>query len=75
MRIAEILGSLNTLRLPHISLRKQNKIKTFQSPLSIEGNTRSIEQVTNLINNKAVVGPEKDIKEVKNAIMVYDSFD
>jgi len=33
----------------------------------------SIEQVTDLINNKAVVGPAKDIKEVKNAMMVYDS--
>ena len=77
MRIAEILGSLNTLRLkkPDISLRKQNKIKTIHSSLSIEGNTLSIEQVTDLINNKAVIGPEKDIKEVKNAITVYDSIE
>jgi len=75
MRIAEILGSLNTLRLkkPDVSLRKQNKIKTIHSSLAIEGNTLSIEQVTDLINNKAVVGPAKDIKEVKNAMMVYDS--
>lgn len=74
MRIAEILGSLHALRLkkPDIQLRKQNKIKTIHSSLAIEGNTLSLDQITDLINHKVVVGPEKDIKEVKNAIKVYD---
>lgn len=77
VRIAEILGSLNTLHLekPTINLRKQNKIKTIHSSLAIEGNTLSIEQVTDIINKKPIIGPSKDIKEVKNAIKVYDVID
>lgn len=75
MRISEILGSLNILHLekPDINLRKQNKIQTIHSSLAIEGNTLSIEQVTDLIENKVVVGPPKDIREVKNAITTYDA--
>ena len=74
LRIAEILGSLNTLHLdkPKVSLRKQNKIRTIHSSLAIEGNTLSIEQVTDIINDKVVIAPTKDIKEVQNAIIVYD---
>lgn len=74
VKIAEILGSINTLHLekPAINLRKQNKIKTIHSSLAIEGNTLSLEQVTDIINNKPVFGPSKDIQEVKNAIKVYD---
>lgn len=52
-------------------LRKQNQVKTIQSSLSIEGNTLSEEQITSIIENKRVVGCEKDIKEVLNALDVY----
>ncbi len=51
-----------------VKLRKNNQIKTLQSSLAIEGNSLSIEQVTDLINGKRVLAPEKDILEVKNAI-------
>lgn len=53
-------------------LRKQNKIKTIHSSLQIEGNTLSEHQITALIENKRVAGPQKDILEVLNAISVYD---
>ncbi|XVN41723.1 MAG: Fic family protein [Rickettsia endosymbiont of Argas persicus] len=56
-----------------IKLRKNNQIKTLQSSLAIEGNTLSIEQVTDIINGKRVLAPEKDILEVKNAIELYDN--
>jgi Fic family protein len=36
--------------------------------LEIEGNTLTIEQITDLINNKRVLAPRKDILEFKNAI-------
>lgn len=74
VEIAEILGSINTLHLekPSINLRKQNRIMTIHSSLAIEGNTLSLEQVSDIINHKPVLGPEKDIQEVKNAIAVYD---
>ncbi|ABV79147.1 Cell filamentation protein Fic [Rickettsia bellii OSU 85-389] len=69
------LGILVGSKLYHapIKLRKNNQIKTLQSSLAIEGNTLSIEQVTDLINGKRVLAPEKDILEVKNAIELYDN--
>lgn len=60
------------LPIPKPELRKHTKIRTIQSSLAIEGNTLTIEQVTDIINNKRVVGPKKDILEVKNAIKAYD---
>lgn len=72
--ISEKLGEIkaNYLQAPRAELRKTNRIKTIQSTLEIEGNTLSIEQVTAVINNKKVIAPQKDILEVKNAIVVYD---
>lgn len=54
-------------------LRKQNQIKTIHSSLSIEGNTLSIDQITAIIENKKVLGPQKDVLEVLNALKVYDN--
>jgi Fic family protein len=73
--ISEKLGAINAnfLDKPSPSLRKENKIRTIHSSLKIEGNTLTEEQVTALLDNKSVIGPQKDIKEVMNAIYVYDS--
>lgn len=60
------------LEKPSPQLRKQNKIKTIHSSLKLEGNTLTQEQITALIENKLVIGPQKDIKEILNAIKVYD---
>ena len=75
--ISEKLGEINAhfLDKPSPTLRKQNKIKTIHSSLSIEGNTLTEEQMTALIDNKRVLGPQKDIKEVVNALEVYDNLD
>ncbi len=72
--ISEKIGEVNATYLSKQSpqLRKQNRIKTIQSSLQIEGNTLTTEQITALIENKRVVGPKKDITEVQNAIQVYD---
>ena len=71
--VSEKLGEVNALFLhkPPAELRKQNRIKTIQASLEIEGNSLSIEQITALVENKRVIGPEKDILEVKNAIEAY----
>lgn len=71
--ISEQIGEVNARYLvkQDPKLRKQNRIKTIHSSLAIEGNTLSEEQITALIENKKVVGPKKDIKEVLNAIEVY----
>ncbi len=34
-----------------------------------------LKQITDLINNKRVLAPKKDILEVKNAIQVYSKLD
>jgi Fic family protein len=75
--ISEQIGEVKAARLvkPPAELRKKNRIKTIQSSLEIEGNTLSISQITDLINNKRVLAPEKDILEVKNAIKVYSKLD
>lgn len=72
--ISEKIGEVNANHLSKHSpqLRKQNRIKTIHSSLQIEGNTLTEDQITALIDNKRVIGPEKDVLEVLNAIKVYD---
>lgn len=72
--ISEKLGRINAKYLdkPSPRLRKENRIKTIHSSLVIEGNTLSIEQITAILDNKRVIGPEKDIREVMNAKEVYE---
>jgi len=73
--ISEKIGEVNAsfLMKSSPSLRKQNQIKTIHSSLQIEGNSLTQEQITALLENKKVIGPPKDIKEVQNANAVYDS--
>jgi Fic family protein len=75
--ISEKIGEVNANYLNRQSpqLRKQNRIKTIHSSLQIEGNTLTEEQITDLIENKRVVGPKKDVLEVLNAIKVYEKLD
>jgi len=78
--IARIYGQLgevkaNFLSKPNPQLRKQNKIKTIHASLQIEGNTLTEGQVTAILENKRVIGPNKDILEVMNAIKVYESLE
>ena len=74
--IAGLLGELAGLKVskPQVVLRKENQIKTIQASLAIEGNTLSLEQVTDIVDGSPVMGPSKDLLEVQNAIKVYDSF-
>jgi Fic family protein len=60
---------------PTPQLRKQNRIKTIHASLQIEGNRLTREQITAIIENKKVIGPEKDMLEVLNAVKVYDAAD
>lgn len=75
--ISEKIGEVRAAHLtkPPTELRKKNRIKTIQSSLEIEGNTLTVEQITDLINHKRVLAPQKDILEVKNAIEVYSLMD
>lgn len=72
--ISEKIGEINATHLykPTTELRKKNRIKTIQSSLEIEGNTLTETQITDLLENKRVIAPQKDILEVQNAIKVYE---
>ncbi|MBO4572711.1 MAG: Fic family protein [Clostridia bacterium] len=73
--ITEKLGritSFNSLkRMP--TLRRNNKIRSIHSSLVIEANSLSLNQVRDIIADKTVIGPQKEIQEVKNAYKAYNS--
>jgi hypothetical protein len=73
--IAEALGRWSARQdaLPSPSLRRENRIHTIQAPLAIEQNSLSIEQVTALFDGQRVLGPARDIQEVRNAIAAHDA--
>ena len=75
--IMENLGKLSSVnkleKLPR--LRRVSRIKSIHSSLAIENNTLSIEQVTDVINGKRVLGPQKDITEVQNANLAYNKLE
>ncbi|MDR3329386.1 MAG: Fic family protein [Prevotellaceae bacterium] len=56
----------------NLHLRKVNRIRSIQSSTAIEGNTLSVEQITDIINGKRVLGNPREIKEVKNAYEAYE---
>jgi Fic family protein len=75
--ISKLLGGLEatTLSVPNPNLRRKNKIKTIKSTLAIEGHTFTEDQITAVLENKRVLGNQKEILEVKNALDLYDSVD
>src|SRR5574344_2716171 len=57
-----------------LHLRKANRIKTIHSSLAIEGNTLTEDEVRDIIDGKNIVGPLREIQEVKNAIKTYEMY-
>ena len=72
--IQSLLGESKhlTVKKPSVKLRKENKIKTIHHSLAIEGNSLTEAQVSSLIEGKKVIGPKRQIIEVKNAIRLYE---
>lgn len=56
-------------------LRRKNRIRTIHASLAIENNTLSLEQVTDIIDGKPVIGPPRDIQEVRGAVAAYEKLD
>jgi Fic family protein len=52
-------------------LRRNNRIKSIHSSLAIEANSLSLNEVKDIIDGKVVIGPQKEIQEVKNAYNAY----
>jgi Fic family protein len=55
-----------------LHLRKLNRILSIHASTAIEGNRLSLGQVSDVINGKPVLGPPKDIREVRNAWHAYN---
>lgn len=59
VEIGEYVGKIaayDAMR-PNPILRRENRIKTIHSSLAIEQNTLTLEQVTDVINGKRILGP------------------
>ena len=53
-------------------LRRDNRIRTIHASLAIENNSLSLDQVTDIINGKRILGAPDEICEVKNAYEAYN---
>lgn len=74
IEIGEQVGAVavyDTLQ-PNPRLRRESRIKSIHSSLAIEQNTLTLDQVTDVLDGRIVLGPPQDIKEVKNAYKAYE---
>lgn len=71
--ISEKVGAITALSDNPLSLqlRRENRIKTIHSSLAIENNTLNIQQITDIIDGKRVLGAPDEIQEVTNAVEAY----
>ena len=75
-RLAE-LSAIGAFAAESLSpqLRRENRIRTIHASLAIENNTLSLEQVTDIIDGKPVIGPLRDVQEVRGAVAAYEKLD
>ena len=76
-QISEKLGQISNYRAfetkPH--LRRNNRIRSIHSSLAIEANSLSLDAVRGVIDGRTVIGPQREIQEVKNAYRAYEALD
>ena len=75
--VAEIAAKAERIHLSQSfearpQLRRNNRIRSIHSSLAIEANSLSLDQVRSVIDGKLVLGPAREIQEVKNAYQAYD---
>ena len=77
LEIVDLMKHLSSLGTDKkfLHLRKDNRLKSIQSSLAIEANSLSLQQVTDIINGKKVVGDVREILEVKNAWAAYEKIE
>ena len=68
-KIERISSYQSLKRMP--TLRRNNRIESIHSSLAIEANSLSLDQVRDVINGVSVIGPQREINEVKDA---YDAY-
>ncbi len=72
--ISQKLGELGVYRKLESkpNLRRNNRIRSVHSSLKIEAISLSEGEVRAILNDRIVLGPQKEIQEVKNAFSAYD---
>ena len=75
--ICELLGRWSVAGAASLSphLRRDNRIRTIHASLAIEHNTLSLQQVTAVLDGKRVLGPPREIQEVRNAFAAYEQLE
>jgi len=72
--ISELLGRIKGIdaleKLPR--LQRIGRIRSIHSSLAIENNTLTLDQVTDIIDGKRIIGPPDEILEVQNAYAAYN---
>ncbi len=77
-RVAAIAEQVGAWRTQHPgglvpALRRGNRIRSVQASLAVEQNTLSVAQVTAVLDGKTVLGPAREIHEVRNAFAAYEA--
>jgi Fic family protein len=78
LKIGEIHALLERVKISEeqhgdvLRLRKLNRILSIHASTAIEGNILTSRQVQDVVNGKPVLGPPKDIKEVRNVWAAYN---
>jgi Fic family protein len=75
MKTAEMVGQVEGMALakPSPKLRHDNRVRTIQGSVGIEGNTCSIAQVEAISDGKPVLASKLEQLEVRNALEAYAS--
>ena len=78
--IAEIAAAIERYRIilegpDGVRLRKINHIRTIRGTTAIEGNTLTEKQITDILSGKRVVGPQREIDEIKGAHAAYEAIE
>lgn len=68
-KIEKISSYQSLKRMP--TLRRNNRIKSIHSSLAIEANSLSLDQTKDVIDGKLVIGPKREINEIKDAYEAY----
>ena len=77
-QIAEEIGRLGLSgKTPAATpkLRRTNRIKSIHASLAMENNSLSLDQVTALVEGNRILGPPREVQEVKNAFAAYEAMD
>ncbi len=74
IEIAELTGAMTVSEQlsKNPKLRRENRVKSIHSSLAIEQNSLTVDQVSDIIDGKRVLGPPQDIREVQNAYEAYE---